>query len=54
MLTLKEVSEFLGVSERTVYRLIKEKRLPAVRVGGQWRFDSHLLREWVSGGMEIN
>lgn len=27
----------LGVSENTIYRLIRERKLPAIRVGKQWR-----------------
>jgi excisionase family DNA binding protein len=46
-LTTEEVLEYLQVNLRTVYRLIKAGKLPAVRVGRQWRFrksdiDAHL------------
>lgn len=37
-LTTEEVLEYLQVNLRTVYRLIKAGKLPAVRVGRQWRF----------------
>ena len=37
-LTTEEVLEYLQVNLRTVYRLIKSGKLPAVRVGRQWRF----------------
>ena len=37
-LTTEEVLEYLQVNLRTVYRLIKAGRIPAVRVGRQWRF----------------
>jgi excisionase family DNA binding protein len=32
------VAAVLRVSEGTVYRLVRDRQLPAVRVGGQWRF----------------
>ena len=35
---LKEVGSYLKVTRQTIYRLIKEGQLPAIRVGGQWRF----------------
>ena len=38
-LKLKEVAELFGVSEKTVYRLRRKGTLPAVKIGGQWRFD---------------
>ena len=37
-LTTDEVLEYLQVNLRTVYRLIKAGKIPAVRVGRQWRF----------------
>src|SRR3984893_2290843 len=36
--TTEEVLEYLQVNLRTVYRLIKAGKIPAVRVGRQWRF----------------
>jgi excisionase family DNA binding protein len=37
---IKEVADWLALTERTVYRLVHEGKLPAYRVGGQWRFDA--------------
>ena len=37
-LTTDEVLAYLQVNLRTVYRLIDAGKLPAVRVGRQWRF----------------
>ena len=37
-LTTEEVLEYLQVNLRTVYRLIKAGKIPAVRVVRQWRF----------------
>jgi len=39
LLTVKEVAALLRVSPQTVYKLIAAKQLPAIRVGGTWRFD---------------
>ncbi len=46
-LTTEEVIEYLHVNLRTVYRLIKAGRLPAVRVGRQWRFRKSDLDAWL-------
>ena len=46
-LTTEEVLEYLQVNLRTVYRLIKAGRIPAVRVGRQWRFRKRDLDAWV-------
>lgn len=47
LLTVKDVAEYLSVTERTVYRLVKGHRLPAYRVGGQWRFKAELIEAWI-------
>src|SRR5438034_11837773 len=46
-LTTEEVLEYLQVNLRTVYRLIKAGRIPAVRVGRQWRFRKGDLDTWL-------
>ena len=50
IMTLKEVAKYLGVHSMTVYRLLKERKLPGFKVGGQWRtkkevLDNYLLKE---------
>src|ERR1700680_1782057 len=54
-LTTEEVLECLQVNLRTVYRLIKAGKIPAVRVGRQWRFrkrdiDACLDSQRIRGG----
>ena len=44
-LTTEEVLAYLQVNLRTVYRLIDAGKLPAVRVGRQWRFARNWLAE---------
>ncbi len=46
-LTTDEVLEYLQVNLRTVYRLIKAGKIPAVRVGRQWRFRKGDLDAWL-------
>lgn len=46
-LTTEEVLEYLQVNLRTVYRLIKAGRIPAVRVGRQWRFRKGDIDAWL-------
>lgn len=46
-LTTEEVLEYLHVNLRTVYRLIKAGRIPAVRVGRQWRFRKRDIDVWL-------
>ena len=47
-LTIKEVSRLLNVSERTIYRWINSKTIPAYRILDQYRFDRAELLEWIN------
>jgi excisionase family DNA binding protein len=46
-LTTDEVLNYLQVNLRTVYRLIKSEKIPAVRVGRQWRFRKRDIDAWL-------
>lgn len=50
LLRLDEVASRLNVSIDTVRRLIKEKKLQASRIGGQWRVRPHELTRYIEKG----
>jgi len=45
--SVKDVAEILKVSEKTIYRMIKNETIPCFRVGGQWRFDVQEILSWL-------
>lgn len=47
ILTIPEVSEYLKVTERTIYRLAAAKKIPAFKVGGAWRFSKAEIDQWI-------
>jgi len=47
ILTIREVADYLKVTERTLYRLAQEGKLPAFKVGGAWRFRRGDLEQWI-------
>ena len=49
LLTLKQVAVVLGLSERSVRRIIQAGDLPAIRVGGSPRIRSADLRAYLDG-----
>ena len=53
-LTTEEVLEYLQVNLRTVYRLIKAGKIPAVRVGRQWRFRKRDIDAWLESQQPRN
>lgn len=48
ILTIREVAEYLKVTERTLYRLVQDGKLPAFKVGNSWRFRREDLERWIS------
>ena len=50
ILTAREVAVYLKVNRRTVYRLLKARKIPAFRIGGQWRFKRSELDRWLEAG----
>jgi excisionase family DNA binding protein len=52
-LTLKEAAETLQVSTRTLHRMVQSNKLPAIKVGGQWRFRESALAKWIQSLNEL-
>ena len=48
ILTIKEVAKYLKVTERTLYRLVQEGKIPAFKVGGSWRFQLSDIEAWIA------
>jgi len=46
-MTTKQLMELLHIDRTTVYRMLNDGRLPATRVGGQWRFSRQLIEQWL-------
>jgi excisionase family DNA binding protein len=47
ILTIRDVAEYLKVTEKTVYGLAQQHRIPGFKVGGQWRFRRKDLDSWI-------
>lgn len=48
LFTIAEVAEYLGVSQRTVRRMIKARVLPVVRIGHSMRVSESALTRLVT------
>jgi excisionase family DNA binding protein len=46
LLTTKQLMELLQIDRTTIYRMLNDGRLPALRVGGQWRFSRQTIDAW--------
>ncbi len=49
-LTIPEVALLLRIGQKTAYALAREGKLPAIRVGNQWRCSKKSLEQWASAG----
>jgi excisionase family DNA binding protein len=47
LMTTKQVQELLQVDRTTIYRMVEGGRLPAIRVGKQWRFPRLEIERWL-------
>ncbi len=47
LMTVEEIAAYLRVNEKTIYRLLKSGKIPATRVGHQWRFDKSSIDSWL-------
>ncbi len=41
--SIEEAEEYLGIKKRTLYKLAKTGKIPAIKIGGQWRFSKYRL-----------
>ncbi len=47
LLTTEQVARYLKIDKFTVYRLVTQKKIPAFKVGNQWRFKKNLIEAWL-------
>ncbi|MGH7700378.1 MAG: helix-turn-helix domain-containing protein [Gemmatimonadales bacterium] len=47
ILTIEEVAAYLRLTPQTIYKWAQEKRLPAVKLGKEWRFRKSILDRWL-------
>jgi len=57
LLTIKQVQELLGVSERTVFNFMERGEITGFKIGRQWRFeqaviDAYIARQREKGGRD--
>jgi excisionase family DNA binding protein len=57
LLTIKEVAEYLGVHTSTIYKYAQQGKIPAFKLGKDWRFTRKHIDDWINnkvsgGGIE--
>ena len=49
LMTVEEVARYLRLKPQTIYKWAQERRIPAVKLGKEWRFRKRILDEWLDG-----
>lgn len=52
IMTIREVADYLKLTEKTTYRLTAEGKIPGFKVGGSWRFKRSEIDKWIDAAME--
>ena len=55
IMTIREVAEYLKLTEKTAYRHAADGKIPGFKVGGAWRFRRGEIDKWIerqSAGQE--
>lgn len=46
IMTLEEVAAYLKVKPQTIYTWAQAKRIPAAKLGKEWRFKKSMIDKW--------
>ena len=46
-MTVKELAGYLRVSDDLIYQMAQNGRIPASKIGAQWRFDGEEIDDWM-------
>jgi excisionase family DNA binding protein len=50
IMTVHSLANYLQCHPSTLYRLLKERKIPAFKVGGGWRFQRAQIDQWIQKG----
>lgn len=53
ILTVDEVSDLLKVTSQTIYNMIKDNRLKAIKIGREWRFRRSDIEELINPSRQV-
>lgn len=47
VLTIEELSAYLKISKSTLYKLVREGKIPSQKIGRHWRFRKEAIDRWL-------
>ena len=52
LMTVEELGDYLRFNKKTIYKLLKQGSIPAIKIGSKWRFDKQAIDRWLRHGTE--
>ncbi|MFH1541120.1 MAG: helix-turn-helix domain-containing protein [Elusimicrobiota bacterium] len=47
IMSIKELAEYLGIGKSKIYNLIRQNKIPASKIGRQYRFSKDIINNWL-------
>ena len=47
VMTVKEIAEYLGVHPMTIYKYVRDGKIPAFKIGASWRIQRDSIKKWM-------
>ncbi|WP_286678712.1 helix-turn-helix domain-containing protein [Candidatus Aquicultor secundus] len=54
IMTTKQLADYLQMSQITICRLAREKKLPGLKIGKEWRFPKELIDRFIASGSNFD
>lgn len=54
IMTTKQLAEYLQMSQITICRLARERKLPGLKIGKEWRFPKELIDKLIASGSNFD
>jgi excisionase family DNA binding protein len=53
VLNINELASYLDIPKSTIYKLVREGKIPAQKVGRHWRFHKKTIDAWLGNRSEV-
>ncbi len=47
IMSVQELTQYIGIGRSKIYSLIRKKKIPASKIGRQYRFSKELIDSWL-------
>ncbi len=54
IMTAKDVAEYLHIHPLTVHKYARERKIPAFKIGSDWRFHKKYIEDWIQEKLAVH